>query len=157
MPCRLQPTPVLLRLAGAVLLAAAAPPSPWGPNGNGTLDHADDRRWLVFAQASIAADDARGVYVATFPPAVQRLNGSRITITGYMLPIEASTLAAHFVLTRRSTGCPFCPPNEPSEAIEVQAQQPLRYTQQPVTLSGRLRLVRQSATGLFYRLDAAAP
>ena len=145
---------------GAALLAASltmgqSAPRAWGPNGNGTLDHADDRRWLPLAQASITADDARGVYIASFSPAAQRLGGTRLTISGYMLPIEASTLAAHFVLTRRSTGCPFCPPNEPSEAIEIAAARPMAYTQQPVTLSGTLRLVRQSATGLFYRLDGA--
>lgn len=146
-----------LRGLGIVLLLGATPVAQWGPNGNGTLDHADDRRWLIFAQASITADDARGVYVATFPPAIRRLNGARVTITGYMLPLEPSTLATHFVLTRRSTGCPFCPPNEPAEAIEIRAQRPLRYTQQPTSLSGRLRLVTQSATGLFYRLEAATP
>lgn len=127
----------------------------YGPNGNGTLDHSDDLRWVSFHDAKIVADDARGIYKATFSPALARMEGRPLDITGYMLPVEPTTHSAHFILTRRSTGCPFCPPNEPTEAIEVFAAAPVDYTQAPVTLQGRLHLVGQSQTGLFYRLDQA--
>ena len=72
-----------------------------------------------------------------------------------MLPDEPSLTSAHFVLTRRSAGCPFCPPNEPTEAIEVFSVASMEYTQAPVTVSGQLHLVARSETGLFYRLDHA--
>lgn len=127
----------------------------WGPNGNGTLDHEDDLRWVFFHDTRIKADNAKGVYIATFAPNLAKMNGKDFTITGYMLPVEASTRSPHFVLTRRSSGCPFCPPNEPTEAIEVTAQKAVQYTQSPVTIRGRLHLVRSSGTGLFFRLDQA--
>ena len=145
-------------LAAILLLSLAASDAPdqqWGPNGNGTLVHSDDQRWIVFRDASIQADNARGVYVATFGSSIRRFEGRRIVLTGYMLPVEATTLSAHFVLTRRSTGCPFCPPNEPSEAIEVFAVAPVPYTQAPVTITGTLQFVAQSAGGLFYRMTDA--
>lgn len=143
-------------LAGLLLSLGGMAGQDWGPNGNGTLVHQDDLRWVAFRDAAIAADNARGVYVATFGPGVRRIDGQRLRITGYMLPVEASTLSAHFVLTRRSTGCPFCPPNEPTEAIEVFATRPALYTQSPVTVEGTLRLVEHSAAGLFYRMDGAS-
>lgn len=127
----------------------------WGPNGNGTLDHKDDLRWVVMRDARIAADNAKGVYTAVFGKELSGMDGRPFTITGYMLPIEPTTHSAHFVITRRSTGCPFCPPNEPTEAIEVFAAKPVDYTQAPITLTGTLHLVRSSAEGLFYRLDQA--
>ena len=127
----------------------------YGPNGNGTLDHSDDLRWVFFHDAKIVADDARGIYKASFSPALAKMEGQPFDITGYMLPVEPTTHAAHFILTRRSTGCPFCPPNEPTEAIEIFAVQPIDYTQAPITVQGRLHLVAQTQTGLFYRLDQA--
>ena len=127
----------------------------WGPNGNGTLDHEDDLRWVTFHGAKIAADEAKGEYTAAFPPELKREEGAAYTITGYMLPVEPNMSAPHFVLTRRSTGCPFCPPNEPSEAIEIFASRPVEYTQAPVTVSGKLHLVARSARGLFFRIDGA--
>ena len=127
----------------------------YGPNGNGTLVHSDDQRWVQFHDVNIVADEAKGEYRATFGAALVKLDGRPLVITGYMLPIEPTTHSSHFVITRRSTGCPFCPPNEPDEAIEVFAVQPIDYTQAPVTITGQLHLVRASGAGLFYRLDHA--
>lgn len=127
----------------------------WGPNGNGTLEHEDDLRWVLFHDAKITTDDAKGLYVADFSPSLRKLDGVSFSVSGYMLPVEASLTSAHFVLTRRSAGCPFCPPNAPTEAIEVFAAKPFAYTQSPITVEGRLHLVARSERGLFYRIDNA--
>ena len=126
-----------------------------GPNGNGTLDHADDLRWVSFQEAKIAGDEARGEYRAIFSPALARMDGRVFAITGYIVPINTEARAAHFILTRRSEGCPFCPANALTEAIEVFSTAPVEYTQAPVTLEGRLHLIARSETGLFYRIDHA--
>ncbi|WP_375397158.1 hypothetical protein [uncultured Sphingomonas sp.] len=127
----------------------------WGPNGNGTLDHEDDLRWVILHDVQVTADEARGVYTAKFSRNMADMEGRPFTIIGYMLTIEPNTRSAHFVITRRSSGCPFCPPNEPTEAIEVFATRPIDYTQAPIALKGTLHLVRSSAQGLFYRMDQA--
>lgn len=147
----------------ALTLAPAAAPAQfypgrtpaWGPNGNGTLEHEDDLQWVFFHDAKITADEAKGVYRAAFSPALKKDEGTKLTITGYMLPVERSTNAPHFVLTRRSAGCPFCPPNEPTEAMEIFATGPVAYTQAPVTMEGTLHLVAESGQGLFYKLIGA--
>ncbi|BAI96730.1 hypothetical protein SJA_C1-18960 [Sphingobium indicum UT26S] len=125
------------------------------PRPPGTLDHEDDLRWVFFHDARVTADEAKGEYNAAFSPSLSKMEGQSFSITGYMLPIETSTKSAHFVLTRRSAGCPFCPPNEPTEAIEIFATGPVDYRQTPVTVEGRLHLIARSETGLFYRLDRA--
>lgn len=132
-----------------------APIKRWGPNGNGRLEHEDDARWGIFHDAKITADVAKGEYRAAFSPTMAKMEGVRIAIRGYVLPIEANTRTAHFVLTRRSTGCPFCPPNEPTEAIEIFALKPFEYTQGIVSVEGRLHLIRRSEQGLFYRIEQA--
>ena len=76
-------------------------------------------------------------------------------MVGFILPLEASPSSRHFMLVRRNTGCPFCPPNAPTEAVEVMAQAPVAYTGEEVRMSGRLRLVPSSGDGLFFRLDGA--
>lgn len=154
------------RLIPALVLSLALPgaagaqffsggDSIWGPNGNGTLDHEDDLQWVFFHDAKITADEAKGIYTATFPAGLRKEDGINFSITGYMLPIESRGTSAHFVLTRRSAGCPFCPPNEPTEAIEVFSAKPVAYTQSPVTVEGVLHLVSHSEKGLFFRMDKA--
>ena len=142
--------------AGAQFFGNDSPAPNWGPNGNGTLDHPDDVTWIMFHNAKVTADDARGIYTASFPPSLVKQDGKFFSISGYMLPVDTKTVSPHFVLTRRSTGCPFCPPNEPTEAIEVFASRPIAYTQAPVRIEGTLHLVAHSEKGLFFRLDTAS-
>ncbi|WP_375392546.1 DUF3299 domain-containing protein [uncultured Sphingomonas sp.] len=110
---------------------------------------------MFFHDARVTADEAKGVYRATFSPLLKKEDGSSFSISGYMLPVDASTTSPHFVLTRRSAGCPFCPPNEPTEAIEVFTTKPVAYTQSPITVEGTLHLVTESGKGLFFKLDEA--
>ena len=143
-------------LAGGGAPAAALPSTQtWGPNGNGTLKHQDDMRWLDFHDAQVAADRAAGHYTARFSAMLMKMDGHDLVITGYMLPVGTAIDTTHFVLTRRSATCPFCPPNEPTEAIEVFSQRFVRPTQAPITVQGRLHLVASSDQGLFFRIDAA--
>jgi hypothetical protein len=125
----------------------------WGPNGNGTLDHQDDIRWVILHDVKITADNAKGIFTAKFGKDMGSMEGRSFSIMGYMMPIETNIHSAHFVLTRRSPGCPFCPPNEPSEAIEIFATKGVDYTQAPIAVKGTLHLVNSSADGLFYRMD----
>lgn len=140
--------------AQSLLGGAGAAPS-WGPNGNGTLKHEDDLQWLMFHDAKITADRAAGIYSARFSPLLLKMEGQHIAITGYVLSLESASASMHFVLTRRSAGCPFCPPNEPTEAIEVFSQRFIKTTQAPITVEGRLHFVTHSDQGLFFRIDDA--
>lgn len=147
------------RLVRAIVTAAsfvALTGMNWGGRSPiGQLEHEDDARWVFFNDAKIVADTKRGVYTATFAGDLAKMDNVALTISGYMLPIEPTTHSAHFIITRRLTGCPFCPPNEPTEAIEVFAKAPVDYTQSIITVTGQLKLVRESSQGLFYRIDGA--
>lgn len=147
---------IIARLALVPVLFATLSGMSWGGAAPiGQLDHEDDARWTFFNDAKIVADNKRGVYTATFPGALGKMDNLALTISGYMLPIEATTHSAHFIITRRLTGCPFCPANEPTEAIEVYAKAPVDYTQSIITVTGQLQLVRESSQGLFYRIERA--
>lgn len=151
--------PLVRRLLLSVLIVASltgfqqAPKI--GPNGDGTLLASDDRRWLLLQSASVAADPAKGEYRAQFSPALAKMNGQPFRLSGYMLPIETDVNSKHFIITRRSAGCPFCAPPELTEAVEVFLEVPVRYTAEPITVQGHLHLLSHSDAGLFYRVGEA--
>ena len=127
------------------------------PQDGAAPDHPDDPRWIEFRGVKVTPDKARGVMTAQFPPELAAIDGREMDIGGYILPLEANTKSAHFILTRRSTGCPFCPPNEANEALEVHLKTPVQYEQRQFYVKGRLKLVRTSNQGLFFQLvDATA-
>jgi hypothetical protein len=118
-------------------------------------DHPDDARWAAFRGVRVTTDTRKGVATAVFPPDLLRAQNQVTEIGGYMIPLEAKSDSRHFLLTRRSSGCPFCPPNEANEAIEVFAAQPVHYEQRQVFIKGRLTLVSSSDNGLFFQLREA--
>ena len=116
----------------------------------------NDPEWAVLRQAKVGQDRAKGLLTAQFPPAVQALSGRTFRISGFMSPLETAQDTRHFIVTRRSTTCPFCPPNEPTEAVEVRLAAPVRFTDQEVVVSGRMALAGSSDEGLFYSLSDAS-
>jgi hypothetical protein len=116
----------------------------------------NDPNWAILREAVVSEDRAKGILSAAFPRDLTALEGHTFQISGFMTPLEVTERTAHFILTRRSTTCPFCPPNEPTEAVEVKLSQPTAFTNEEVAVSGRLRLVASSDQGLFYRLEISS-
>jgi hypothetical protein len=116
---------------------------------------APEALWDVLASAKVEADSAKGIYRAIFSDAVKGYDGASIKISGFYMPIEASTKPRHFALSRRNLGCPFCPPSEPTEVVEVMATDGIAPQADLITVEGRLRLVAESSQGLFYRIEGA--
>ena len=115
----------------------------------------NDPQWDRFNETSITSDRKRGEYIATFPATIKAQDNKPFTISGFILPLEASAQSRHFVVVRRNTGCPFCPPNAPTEALEVMSLAPVKYTGEEISVTGTLELISSSADGLFFKLRDA--
>jgi hypothetical protein len=59
------------------------------------------------------------------------------------------------VLTAMPQTCVFCLPGGPESLVEVRARTPVKYTFEPVVLSGKLAVLKDDANGLYYRLTDA--
>jgi hypothetical protein len=114
----------------------------------------NDPAWSLLAVAKVTTEAKAGVYTAAFPAELQRLENKSFTITGFMMPLEATPMTDHFILMRRNSACPFCPPNSPTEAIEIRSKTKFKYTGEEIMVTGVLKLVPSSADGLFFRLDS---
>jgi hypothetical protein len=51
--------------------------------------------------------------------------------------------------------CAFCLPGGPESLVEVRTKTPVKYTFEPVVLSGKLTVLKDDANGLYYRLTDA--
>ena len=95
---------------GAAVLAAAAPATAQSMVS-----------WETLAQVRLVRDGAR--FEPRFEPTVQRLNGQRVRVQGFMLPLsEGSGAQQHFVLSAAPVAnCFYCMPGGPESMIEVRA------------------------------------
>lgn len=151
----------MLNLQALALLAAgpvraALPVQPPAERARQALmPVSSDPVWALLRQTPIKADLARGVFTAAPPPQVRALAGREIDVTGFMLPLDPSPMFSHFLLTRNTPVCAFCPPGEPNEVIEVNLDQYVKASSEPVTVHGRFVLQDNGQQGLFFQLDRA--
>ena len=73
-----------------------------------------------------------------------------------MLPLDMGEKHAFFILSAVPPTCAFCMPGGPEAVVEVRAKRPC-YTDDAVTVTGKLAVLKNDPTGVFYRLTDAVP
>lgn len=141
----------LAALAGAPA-AAQAPHDPLTsmlPDAKGAVP------WSLLSSTSIKM--IKGKLGPDFPEAVRALNGKAIKVQGYILPLESGQMHRYFLLSAWSPSCPFCQTAGPEAMVEVKARTAVKYSIDPVVVEGRLMLLDNDSSGVFYRLVDATP
>ncbi len=122
-----------------------------------TLPMAKDALWDTLSKTMVTMNEKTATYTAIFPDNVQELTGQTIKISGFILPLESTEKFTHFLLSKRTPTCFFCPPGEPNEIIEVFAEKPTKWADDLVTYQGQMTLIQGADTGIFFQLKNAIP
>jgi hypothetical protein len=109
--------------------------------------------WKLLAQVELVKMKDR--YVPQFSANVAALDKKDVKVQGFMLPLEMGDKQTHFILSAMPSTCSFCLPGGPEQLVEVKTKTPVKYTFDPVVLSGRLAVLTDDPTGVFYRLTDA--
>lgn len=109
--------------------------------------------WKLLAQVELVKMKDR--YVPQFSSDVAALNKKEVKMQGFMLPLQMGDKQTHFVLTAMPQTCSFCMPGGPESMVEVKSKQPVKYTFDAVVLTGKLEVLKEEPTGIFYRLTDA--
>lgn len=129
------------------------PEVPAGPNlapFKPLPDRNDMVSWRLLAQVELVRQKDR--YVAQFSPAVAGLHKKQVKLQGFMLPLQMGDKQTHFVLGAMPPECPFHPGGGPESLVEIKSKQPVKYTFEPVVVSGTLEVLKDDPTGVFYRM-----
>lgn len=90
-----------------------------------------------------------------FPPEVKALDGKTIRVTGFMFPLDQEEQQAHFLIGPFPMSCPFHYHAINALIIEVLAKKPMKFTLEPITIEGTLKLTGEAGDGNFYQLQGA--
>jgi uncharacterized protein len=148
-------------LIAALLLAAPAlaqhqPPQGMDPNQFKPLpDRNDVVSWKLLSQVELVKQKDR--YVPKFTNDVAALDQKQVKVQGFIMPLQMGDKQSHFVLTAMPQSCSFCLPGGPESMVEVKSKVPVKYTFEPVVLTGKLSILKDDPTGVFYRLTDAVP
>jgi hypothetical protein len=109
--------------------------------------------WKTLAQVELVKMKDR--YVPQFASSVTSLDQKQVKVQGFMLPLQTGDKQSHFVLAAMPQTCSFCMPGGPESMVEVKTKSPVKYTFDAVVLSGKLTVLKDDPTGIFYRLTDA--
>ena len=109
--------------------------------------------WKTLAQVDLVKQKDR--YVPRFSDSVATLDKKEVKMQGYMMPLSVGDKQAHFILAASPQTCGFCMPGGPEQFVEVKMTKPIKFTYEPVLVSGRMALLTNDPGGVFYRLTEA--
>lgn len=101
--------------------------------------------------------DDRGEFdKPVFTDAVKALHNKRITLPGYMVPLENTTSSAKIMLSSLPlNACFFCGVGGPETAVEVRLRSKTSYIEKPIEVSGILKLNDRDPDQMLYVLEDA--
>lgn len=111
--------------------------------------------WNVLAATKVTYSDKAPHISMTQTSATLALSGTAVVLDGFMMPLDGGEYSSHFLLSRRTPTCFYCPPGEPNEVVEVMSSKPVKYGAEMLDVSGTLQLVNDTEQGIFYRISPA--
>jgi len=88
-----------------------------------------------------------------FSKQVQELEGTEISIKGYVIPVEGYKSHTEFIFSAFPYNmCFFCGGAGPETVMEVLASEPVKYSAEQVTLKGKIQLNADDINRLMYQL-----
>jgi len=109
--------------------------------------------WKTLAQVKVIKRGER--LTPQFGPEVSALHNTQVKVQGYMLAIETGERHSRFLLSLNPPHCPFCMTAGAEAFIEVKMKNPIRFSHEPIILSGKLHALPDEPTDLYYRLTEA--
>ncbi|MBB5019395.1 hypothetical protein HNQ59_002696 [Chitinivorax tropicus] len=95
--------------------------------------------------------------IPVFDKQITDLNNKVVKLQGFMLPLDMNEKQSHFILSSTPPTCAYHLPGGPDSIIEVKASKPVKFSYDPVIITGKLTLLKDDPMGMFYRLvDATA-
>ena len=145
----------LLALALAFPAAAQhqAPPGADPSQFKPLVERKDIVSWKLLAEVGLVKQKDR--YVPQFSQGVAALDQKEVKLQGFMMPLEMGDKQTHFVLSALPVTCAFCLPGGPEALVEVKTRQPVKYSFDPIVVRGRMSVLKDDPTGVFYRVTDA--
>jgi len=109
--------------------------------------------WQTLAKVEPVKEN--GKMVPSFARDVLALDKKDQRVQGFMIPLDMGDKQKRFLLSAVPPHCSFCLPAGPDAIVEVQARAPIRYTFDPIVVSGRFAVLKDDPAGVLYRLTEA--
>ena len=118
--------------------------------------------WKTFSQLNynVIQNNGQSVYTPSFPEQLVRLDGTTVTLSGYLVPIETGRQHRVFLLSVLPVNqCMFCGQDgiPPMAEVTLVGNTTIPYTDKPITIRGTVYLNRDDEARSEIQLREAMP
>ncbi len=123
-----------------------------------SLEAQDENVWKTLSKISYKKeyDEILGfkVDIPVFSENIKELEGTEITVKGYIIPVEGYKNHKEFIFSAFPYNmCFFCGGAGPETVMEVEALEEVAFTAEQIVIKGILRLNNEDINKLMYRLE----
>ena len=114
--------------------------------------------WKALASVSyeVSEDDYGELYVPKFSEKAESLEGTTVTVPGYIIPFDGLFKPEHLIVSSLPlASCFFCGSGGPETVMEIFLEEPVEYTAALVAFKGTLKLNDTDFEQLMYILEDA--
>lgn len=105
--------------------------------------------------AKVKQKKVKNQILPEFAREVSALDKREIKVQGFMMPLEPGEKQKHFLISLNPQSCSYCLPAGPEGVVEVNAKAPVKYTFEPIVISGTMEILKDDPMGLYYRMNNA--
>ena len=143
---------IIFAMLFSVMAFAQSNDNPWADGGYSgvPLPEVDGAvPWDILSKVDLVFDD--NDLVPDYADAIRELDGKRIKMVGFVLPLDSN--GRRQLLSVNSPHCPFCLPAGPEGFVELNCEEPLDFTTEPVVVTGVFKIRVQDWNGYYYRME----
>ena len=141
---------LVLTLSAPALAQHQLPPGADAGQFKPLVERKDVLSWKTLAEVELVKMKDR--YVPQFAQSVASLDQKEVKLQGFMMPLQVGDKQTHFVLSALPVTCSFCMPGGPEALVEVKTRQAVKYSFDPIVVSGKLSVLKDDPQGVFYRM-----
>lgn len=114
--------------------------------------------WDTLAALEVKAEvlgPLRTQFTTSYSEPILALDGEHVRIMGFIYPLEGGREHRRFLLTAWPPSCPFCLPAGPAQMVEVEASEPVPFTEGAILIAGDFEVLEDDPSGMYYRMTGA--
>lgn len=109
-------------------------------------------RWETLLKTNVMYSPT-GKHTINFTPEIKPYQGKKVTLAGFMMPLETTDTHKQFLLVSSPPSCFFHTPGGAAGSVEINMGTALPMTYDPIIVSGKFELITNPEEGLVYRLQ----
>jgi uncharacterized protein len=109
--------------------------------------------WRTLAKVEPVKKDGR--MVPSFAADILSLDRKDVRVQGFMIPLDIGDKQKRFLIAAVPPHCSFCLPAGPDAVVEINAKAPVRYSLEPIVVSGKFEVLKDDPAGMLYRMTDA--